>query len=220
MSKQGWSRIERGPVTFQQGYVEGYGAPGYAWCRAICDNRQLERIECSENDLSLALYKLKLKWADIPTDLEDFELASAWCDHCKGDTLEGSISCVEKVFCRKCEPLIEGYKEAFRRRMAESERELIARAENERLSRLATIEVQKSGAFHWRDGWFFKRLSDGSVSIFHAEDSKDYLYPSLTIPPNEWASIIAQCSAKGESDGGWERALQFHTTPPDAKEPR
>lgn len=216
MSKQGWSRTERGAVTFQQGYVEGYGAPGYAWCRAVCENRQLERIECSENDLSLELYKLKQKWSEPPASLETFELASQWCDHCKGDTLEGSISCVEKVFCRKCEPFIDGYKDAYKKRMAASEQELNARAESQKLAHIAAVEARKSGAFHWKDNWFFRRTADGSVNLFHAVE--EYLHPDLVIPQNEWSSIIAQCSAHGEINGGWERALKFHNSVPSAQE--
>ncbi len=208
MSKQGWSRIERGEITFQQGYVEGYGAPGYAWCRAIFENRQLERIQCSEHDLSLELYKLKQKWTTAPTNLEDFELASQWCDHCKGDTLEGSISTVEKVFCRKCEPFIEGYKNAYRLRVEETTRKWNAEIDEQKQKRLAQIEASKFGAFHWRDSWYFKRLPNGDVNIFHPNE--EYITPNLIVPQSEWASIIAQCSKHGEIDGGWERALKFH----------
>lgn len=46
------------------------------------------------------------------------------------------------------------------------------------------------GEFHWTDGWFFRREDDGAVRIRHNEESP------ITIPPNEWCSIVAHVAGK------------------------
>lgn len=81
--------------------------------------------------------------------------------------------------------------------------------------------------FHNRENLFFGRLPDGAVRIlkFSANPyqgeglSVDKRYHDvkveldMTIPPNEWASIIATVSKSGEIDGGYYRALEFHQEP-------
>jgi hypothetical protein len=62
------------------------------------------------------------------------------------------------------------------------------------------------GEFHWRDGWFFKRLPDGSVRVQHrAPDAGPSV--DLLIPSNEWASIVASMSAEGETAESYQDAL-------------
>ncbi len=64
--------------------------------------------------------------------------------------------------------------------------------------------------YHWKDNWFFKRGADGTVVVRH--DNKETHRPdvSLLIPPNEWASIIASVSARGETAEQYAAATDFH----------
>lgn len=67
--------------------------------------------------------------------------------------------------------------------------------------------------FHWQDGLYFKRNEDHSVTITQMKsnngDEKEVVF-STTIPENGWASIIASVSAKGEVDGRFYKALEWH----------
>lgn len=66
--------------------------------------------------------------------------------------------------------------------------------------------------FHWMDGWFFKREDDGAVRIEKRTEAKGDapLVLGATIPSAEWASIVCAVSTRGESDGRWFQALDFH----------
>lgn len=80
--------------------------------------------------------------------------------------------------------------------------------------------------FHWKDGWWFNRLENGTVVIEHKEvlriDGTADLSPltgevkftqpdvHLEIPDGEWASIIASVSHTGEIPGRWGESLEFH----------
>lgn len=55
--------------------------------------------------------------------------------------------------------------------------------------------------FHWRNGIYFDRLPDGSVSITGVADA---------IPAAEWASIVAAVSKAGETGETYRAALKFH----------
>lgn len=76
--------------------------------------------------------------------------------------------------------------------------------------------------FHWKDGWFFWRQPDGSVSFEHRVygseknelgelmytiDAKD------NIPPDSWCSIIASVSINGETSETFQSARKFHNDP-------
>ena len=50
--------------------------------------------------------------------------------------------------------------------------------------------------YHWRDGVYFNRLPDGSVTI-RMETSADKYFDVGTIPPHEWASIVHAVAAPG-----------------------
>lgn len=74
-------------------------------------------------------------------------------------------------------------------------------------------------AFHWKHGWYFSRLSDGSVEV---RNHGDYNKPdpnhaagdgrtTLVIPPEEWASIVASVSKSGETSESYHGTLAFHT---------
>ena len=55
---------------------------------------------------------------------------------------------------------------------------------------------------------------DGSVRVMHSAEmpmtGEEYLHPDLTIPPNEWASIVCSVSAGGETGERWEASQDFH----------
>lgn len=63
------------------------------------------------------------------------------------------------------------------------------------------------GEYHWRYGWMFKRDDDGSVEIWNHRLLGGN---RLIIPPNEWASITASVSAKGETGEQFTAAETFH----------
>jgi hypothetical protein len=68
------------------------------------------------------------------------------------------------------------------------------------------------GNFHNRDGWYFKRLEDGSVRIqktttAHVDAPVEYEH---VIPENEWASIVAHVSVGGETGDSYQEAREFH----------
>jgi hypothetical protein len=62
---------------------------------------------------------------------------------------------------------------------------------------------QEAGEFHERDGWYFRRMQDGSVRI-----RKDLT--SHIIDADAWASIVAHCSASGENSGSFHLAEKMH----------
>lgn len=69
---------------------------------------------------------------------------------------------------------------------------------------------QDTNEFHWRDGWMWKRLADGSVRVRKYDDILIHkLELEFVIPPYEWCSIISSVSEHGEQ-AMWERAKAFH----------
>ncbi len=66
------------------------------------------------------------------------------------------------------------------------------------------MSVNVGEGFHARDGWYFQRQDDGSVKISAAVSRST---ETLTIPPNEWASIVAAVSAQGETAETYQAAL-------------
>jgi hypothetical protein len=68
------------------------------------------------------------------------------------------------------------------------------------------------GEFHWTDGWYFKRLPDGSVCIRKQgpDHQKVQFAESAIIPAAEWASIVCAVSKDGETGDRWNQAQDFH----------
>lgn len=79
--------------------------------------------------------------------------------------------------------------------------------------------------YHWRDNLFFGRKMDGSVRIVRVPQAfaagewpninELHVQPTdidLTIPANEWSSIIASVSQYDQSDSSkaYELAKQLH----------
>jgi len=71
-------------------------------------------------------------------------------------------------------------------------------------------------AFHWKDGWYFERLEDGSVRIYHedleADQEKEMVEYDVVIDidPDSWASIVASVSARGDTAEAFQVAKRFH----------
>lgn len=73
--------------------------------------------------------------------------------------------------------------------------------------------------FHWKDGWWFWRNENGSVSFEHRtyEKGADGKYTEKytidaknNIPASEWASIVAAVSHRGETSESYQEAVAFH----------
>lgn len=79
--------------------------------------------------------------------------------------------------------------------------------------------------FHYRNGFYWKRLDDGSVRLtktcsyrskypdFEGEPVQDEVADwTLTIDPSSWASIVASVSARGETGKTYRAALAAHSS--------
>lgn len=64
-------------------------------------------------------------------------------------------------------------------------------------------------AFHWKDNWYFERLEQGVVRIYHLDDH-GIADEDIEIDPDSWASIIASVSAMGETARAFHQAREFH----------
>lgn len=62
--------------------------------------------------------------------------------------------------------------------------------------------TERRDGYHWRDGWWFKQLADGSVSIQKFGDNLPYapLCGEAVIPAAEWRSILATLPATPSQD--------------------
>ena len=77
-------------------------------------------------------------------------------------------------------------------------------------------EFVQGGWYHWRDGWYFKRLPGGFVSVELWTETKAALV-TCKIPPSEWASIVAAVTPHGSTGDAYLSALAVHDgrQPPD-----
>ena len=72
-------------------------------------------------------------------------------------------------------------------------------------------------AFHWADGWYFERAPQGGVWITKratSHENNPVVLAFALIPADEWASIVASVSQRGESRETWDEAKQFHDAEP------
>jgi hypothetical protein len=63
------------------------------------------------------------------------------------------------------------------------------------------------GGFHAKDGWYFERQEDGSVKIRAAVDRSTEV---ITLPPMEWASVMAALAAAGGTSETFQAARRLH----------
>jgi len=76
-----------------------------------------------------------------------------------------------------------------------------------------------AGRFHYKDGWYFSRLEDGSVLIEKESEQKTWkagrMSPLITarivIDPDGWASIVASVSAFGDTAETFKHASELHS---------
>ncbi len=80
--------------------------------------------------------------------------------------------------------------------------------------------------FHSRNGLFFQATGQGTVAIVATNDGKEPFSRSkpdsseietnivcnVTLPENEWASVVCSVSKDGETAARWNRARRFHGT--------
>lgn len=71
--------------------------------------------------------------------------------------------------------------------------------------------------FHWKNGWYFRRLADGAVEIRKYDESQRTtrawgvpLSAIATIPAAEWASIVSAVAPDGGKAEEYQAALATH----------
>ncbi|MDO9333788.1 MAG: hypothetical protein Q7T57_04625 [Dehalococcoidales bacterium] len=65
-------------------------------------------------------------------------------------------------------------------------------------------------AFHWKDGWYFERLENGAVRIFHIPPGEKIADTDIEIDANSWASIVASVTHSGENAATFGLAQNLH----------
>lgn len=60
--------------------------------------------------------------------------------------------------------------------------------------------------FHVKDGWYFTRREDGTVRVISPDPKVD-----LVMDPDTWCSVIAHCSARGDTAEAFQEAQEFHS---------
>jgi len=68
--------------------------------------------------------------------------------------------------------------------------------------------------YHWRSGWGFRRMPDGTVEILKSDidpANLDAVYTVMRVPANEWASIVAAVSKDGDNPSSYAAAMSLHT---------
>lgn len=71
----------------------------------------------------------------------------------------------------------------------------------------------EEGIFYLEKGWTFQRTESGGVLIKkHANDNPDdpEVVEQIEMDDSGWASVVSSVSAKGEEDGRFYTALNFH----------
>lgn len=67
------------------------------------------------------------------------------------------------------------------------------------------------GKFHYRDGWYFERLEDGSVLItYPVKILDDEKIMKFRIDGDSWASIVAAVTPTGDNAETFDMAMRLH----------
>jgi hypothetical protein len=211
-------------IIIKSEFIRGYGGSDVWENRVIFRNRLLEQVRStSEFGAGRATARLETKWRR-EWDREEFEklvcaspLASPICDHCGGDTLDERNHCVGKTFCARCKAagVIDAAVAEFAARQDALQADLQKQQETREAQRRASVEDAKTG-FHSHDGWYFKRLPDGSVRMSHVLGSD--VLSDVIVTSGVWASIVCSVSMIGETGERWRDALAFHGASGDPKE--
>lgn len=65
--------------------------------------------------------------------------------------------------------------------------------------------------FHSHDGWFWKRLPDGSVRVrFHGNPPASEPALEHIVDASSWASIVASVCLEGENSVSFREAERLH----------
>lgn len=62
-----------------------------------------------------------------------------------------------------------------------------------------------SGRYHLRNGWYFERIDAESIELTHDGGTVHRLRVSV----NEWASVMASTSLRGETGDTWREAVDY-----------
>lgn len=68
----------------------------------------------------------------------------------------------------------------------------------------------EANEFHESDGWYFKRMPDGSVRIRVVDWPEGKVVREHVVASGPWCSVIATVSSWGETTEMWERAIELH----------
>lgn len=65
---------------------------------------------------------------------------------------------------------------------------------------------------HLRNGFYFEREKNGSVTIYVTGivNGPAPILRKVTVPGNEWASVVAHVSKRGETGKTFEEAFVLH----------
>lgn len=69
---------------------------------------------------------------------------------------------------------------------------------------------EQRSRFHWKDGWFWWRNADNSVSFEQCAVDGQIISPTITIDEYSWSSIVASVSKLGETTETYYEALALH----------
>jgi hypothetical protein len=202
-------------------HIRGYGAPDFYTCKGVYDNRRLFDLRgCSLADVSVRGERARVKWEKCWPSKDAFVAIierkppdTAICSNC-GQPGANS-SCLDKMWCERpaCRQALEKARVKHAEDQDARETYFAAKKEQDRRDRVAECDRATTG-FHWREGWFFKRLPDGSVRVVNRENpASEWLMVDITIDLLSWSSIVCSVSAEGETAERWDAAQEFHGRP-------
>ncbi len=102
-------KIHNYQIIFITTWYRGYGTDSQFVIRAVCENKLLMEKLLPDSEVTVYREQLHIRSFFRNLSLEKFEnhikkspLASAWCQHCGKDTLDGNVSVWNAVFCMRC----------------------------------------------------------------------------------------------------------------------
>jgi hypothetical protein len=209
--------IKAEEIHIRSGHTPGYGGPDSWWVLAHWQNVKLDEAKCwSERDAGKAEARIETIWKRdwdrdaFLAEIKDRPQASPPCSNCQQHTLDGCSSQYERYWCKRppCKLAQEAYAVEKRAEHARREQAEADRRDAEHADLLKRHADAQTG-FHWREGWYFKRMPDGSVRVSHVTGSP-FIHAQFAVPAPEWASIVCSVSAAGETGERWNASQDFH----------
>lgn len=65
------------------------------------------------------------------------------------------------------------------------------------------------GYFHLRGGFYFRREANGDITIMLGSAEAGGQAVRISVPSNEFASVMASVSARGETGETWREACDY-----------